>query len=71
MRRGGAGPAAARPTAAVHAPRAVHRLFQASAGVPHLVNQLALQAMIQAVVHGRHAVDDDLKGLYPRVALFR
>lgn len=39
---------------------AVRRLFQASAGVPRLVNQLALQAMIQAVVHGRDTVDDDL-----------
>ena len=39
---------------------AVRHLFQASGGVPRLVNQLALQAMIQAVVIGRDLVDDDL-----------
>ena len=39
---------------------AVRNLFQASGGVPRRVNQLALQAMIQAVVQGRDQVDDDL-----------
>ena len=39
---------------------AVRHLFQASGGVPRLVNQLALQAMIHAVVQGRDQIDDDL-----------
>ena len=39
---------------------AVRNLFQASGGVPRLVNQIALQAMIQAVVLGRDQIDDKL-----------
>ena len=39
---------------------AVRHLFQASGGVPRLVNQLALQAMIHAVVQGRDQLDDEL-----------
>ena len=39
---------------------AVRRLFQASGGVPRVVNQLALQALIHAVVHGVDQVDGDL-----------
>jgi general secretion pathway protein A len=39
---------------------AVRHLFQASGGVPRLVNQLALQAMIQAVVKGLDEVDEAL-----------
>ena len=36
---------------------AVRRLFQASGGVPRVVNQLSLQALIHAVVHGVDQVD--------------
>lgn len=38
---------------------AVNALFQASQGVPRVINQLALQALIHAVVHGRDLVDGD------------
>lgn len=36
---------------------AVQRLFQASAGNPRRINQLATQSMIQAVVTGRDTID--------------
>lgn len=36
---------------------AVKRLFQATKGLPRSINQLALQAMIQAAVVGRDAID--------------
>ena len=39
---------------------AVRRLFQASGGVPRVVNQLSLQALIHAVVHGVDQVDGGL-----------
>ena len=36
---------------------AITKLFQASQGVPRAINQLGLQALIYAAVHGRDAVD--------------
>jgi len=38
---------------------AVKRVFQASHGTPRLINQLCLQALIQAAVLGRIAIDGD------------
>ena len=38
---------------------AVRRVFQSSHGTPRLINQLCLQALIQAAVLGRVAVDGD------------
>ena len=38
---------------------AVKRVFQASHGTPRLINQLSLQALIQAAVLGRVAIDGD------------
>jgi type II secretory pathway predicted ATPase ExeA len=38
---------------------AVRRIFQASAGKPRNINQLALQALIQAAVQGRDTIDGD------------
>ena len=38
---------------------AVKRVFQASHGTPRLINQLCLQALIQAAVFGRVAIDGD------------
>lgn len=38
---------------------AVRRIFQASRGYPRNVNQLALQALIQAAIRGRDKVDGD------------
>jgi len=38
---------------------AVRRLFHASQGKPRRINQLALQVLIQAAVHGRDAIDAD------------
>lgn len=38
---------------------AVRKIFQASAGKPRSINQLALQALIQAAVHGRDQIDGD------------
>lgn len=39
---------------------AVSALFSASQGVPRQLNQLALQAMVDAVVHGLDTVDQNL-----------
>ncbi len=39
---------------------AITALFTASQGVPRQLNQLALQALIHAVVHGRDTVDTAL-----------
>jgi len=39
---------------------AVTSLFNASMGVPRQLNQLALQALVDAVVHGQDIVDDGL-----------
>jgi general secretion pathway protein A len=39
---------------------AVTALFNASQGVPRQLNQLALQALVDAVVQGRDTVDDNL-----------
>ena len=39
---------------------ALTALFHASQGVPRQLNQLALQALIEAVVHGQDAVDGHL-----------
>lgn len=39
---------------------AVTALFSASQGVPRQLNQLALQALVEAVVHGRDTVDSGL-----------
>ena len=38
---------------------AVKRLFQASHGRPRSINQLAMQAFIQAAVVGRDTIDGD------------
>ena len=38
---------------------AIRRLFHASQGKPRRINQLALQTLIQAAVHGRDAIDGD------------
>jgi type II secretory pathway predicted ATPase ExeA len=38
---------------------ALQRLFNASAGRPRSINQLATQALIQAAVHGRDDIDGD------------
>src|SRR5262249_35745696 len=38
---------------------AVKRIFQASHGRPRAINQLAIQALIQAAVLGREAIDGD------------
>jgi type II secretory pathway predicted ATPase ExeA len=38
---------------------AVRKLFHASQGRPRNINQLAIQALIQAAVHGRDTVDGD------------
>ena len=38
---------------------AINKLFHASQGVPRAINQLGLQALIYAAVHGRDAVDGD------------
>lgn len=40
-------------------PDAVRRIFAASQGKPRSINQLALQAMIQAAVAGRDTIDGD------------
>jgi len=38
---------------------AIRRLFQSSQGRPRRINQLALQVLIQAAVHGRDTIDGD------------
>ena len=43
----------------VFSDQAVKRIFQASRGYPRSINQLALQALIQAVIAGRDTVDGD------------
>jgi type II secretory pathway predicted ATPase ExeA len=45
--------------AKVFSDQAVKRIFQVSRGYPRSINQLALQALIQAVIAGRDTVDGD------------
>jgi type II secretory pathway predicted ATPase ExeA len=44
---------------AVFSDQAVKRIFQAARGYPRSVNQLALQALIQAAIAGRDTIDGD------------
>jgi type II secretory pathway predicted ATPase ExeA len=51
---------------------AIRQLFNASAGRPRSINQLAVQALIHAAVHGRDEIDGDLmKGLIQTHPLFQ
>ena len=51
---------------------AIRQLFNASAGRPRSINQLAVQALIQAAVHGRDEIDGDfMKGLIQTHPLFQ
>jgi type II secretory pathway predicted ATPase ExeA len=46
--------------AKVFSDAAIKRIFQATHGYPRSINQLAIQAMIQAAVAGRESIDGDL-----------